>query len=200
MKGLISNIFAIERQNERDDISSWDKNGNKMLLWHGTSAQNIVGILQTGFRIAPPDSNHTGSMFGQGVYFADMFSKSIGYTNRRYYGYGHDKKKKPEKLYMLLCEVALGKMKEYTQSTEPPKNIPSKKFQSVKGLGRTGPDMAKSIYLQNGCVIPLGSIINYPTNPNTWHSLNHNEYVVYNTQQVRIKYIVELRDTASSHY
>ena len=87
IKGLISNIFAIERKEERENISEYDKYGNKMLLWHGTTAANIVGILQTGFRIAPPDSNHTGSMFGRGIYFADMFSKSIGYTHRRYYGY-----------------------------------------------------------------------------------------------------------------
>lgn len=197
MKGLISNIFAIERQNERDNISNFDKHGNKMLLWHGTKPENIVGILQTGFRIAPPNSNHTGSMFGQGVYFADMVSKALNYTNyyHHYNYYGNDdKKKKMDKKYLFLCEVALGNMKEYIRATNPPKNIPGKKFQSVKGLGRQGPDMAKSVYLQNGCVIPMGPIIEYPTNPNTYHSLNHNEYVVYNTNQVRIKYVVELRD------
>ena len=48
---------------------------------------------------------------------------------------------------MLLCEVALGRSKEYIQSTEPPKSIPNKNFQSVKGVGGTGPDMAKSLYL-----------------------------------------------------
>jgi hypothetical protein len=57
IKGLISNIFAIERREEREKISSWDKHGNKMLLWHGTKAENMVGILQTGFRISPPESS-----------------------------------------------------------------------------------------------------------------------------------------------
>lgn len=34
---------------------------------------------QTGLRIAPPEAPVTGYMFGKGVYFADMFSKSANY-------------------------------------------------------------------------------------------------------------------------
>lgn len=33
----------------------------------------------TGLRIAPPEAPVTGYMFGKGVYFADMFSKSANY-------------------------------------------------------------------------------------------------------------------------
>lgn len=32
-----------------------------------------------GLRIAPPEAPVTGYMFGKGVYFADMFSKSANY-------------------------------------------------------------------------------------------------------------------------
>lgn len=32
-----------------------------------------------GLRIAPPEAPVTGYMFGKGIYFADMFSKSANY-------------------------------------------------------------------------------------------------------------------------
>ena len=42
---------------------------------------------------------------GKGIYFADMFAKSRGYTAA---GSG-------EAAYMLLCDVALGHLGEFTQ-------------------------------------------------------------------------------------
>lgn len=135
IKGLISNIFAIERRDERENISKWDKHGNKMLLWHGTKAENMVGILQTGFRISPPESSQTGTLFGNGLYFADTFSKCYNYTHSfGYYNYNRRNRqnaKKPKK-YVLLCEVALGKMKEVASLDYSVKNynqdIPGKQF------------------------------------------------------------------------
>jgi hypothetical protein len=52
---------------------------NKKLLWHGSRLTNFVGILSQGLRIAPPEAPVTGYMFGKGVYFADMSSKSANY-------------------------------------------------------------------------------------------------------------------------
>lgn len=42
-----------------------------------TKCNLLSGIL--GLRIAPPEAPATGYMFGKGVYFADMFSKSANY-------------------------------------------------------------------------------------------------------------------------
>jgi hypothetical protein len=42
-------------------------------------------------------------MFGKGIYFADLFSKSLNYTS----DYNHSNEKTNR--YMLLCEVALGR-------------------------------------------------------------------------------------------
>eukprot|EP01137_Pigoraptor_chileana_P007922 Opistho-2@54117 len=53
--------------------------GNRQLLWHGSRSTNFVGILSTGLRIAPPEAPVTGYMFGKGIYFADMVSKSANY-------------------------------------------------------------------------------------------------------------------------
>lgn len=38
-----------------------------------------MDALSSGLRIAPPEAPVTGYMFGKGVYFADMFSKSANY-------------------------------------------------------------------------------------------------------------------------
>ena len=44
----------------------------------------ILNLLLQGLRIAPPEAPVTGYMFGKGVYFADMVSKSANYccTNK----------------------------------------------------------------------------------------------------------------------
>jgi poly [ADP-ribose] polymerase len=93
----VDEIFEVKKDVEearyRKDIS------NKQLLWHGSRLTNFVGILSQGLRIAPPEAPVTGYMFGKGVYFADMVTKSANYcfTSRE-----------NNTGLMLLCEVALG--------------------------------------------------------------------------------------------
>ena len=64
-------------------------------------------FLSQGLRIAPPEAPVTGYMFGKGVYFADMVSKSANYCcTTRTNNTG----------LLLLCDVALGDMYERTQA------------------------------------------------------------------------------------
>ena len=53
---------------------------------------------RAGLRIAPPEAPVTGYMFGKGVYFADMFSKSANYCCAS---------KHTSAGVLLLCEVGL---------------------------------------------------------------------------------------------
>ena len=73
----VLDIFELSKEKEnrryRSDI------GNKQLLWHGSRLTNYVGIMSQGLRIAPPEAPVTGYMFGKGVYFADMVTKSANY-------------------------------------------------------------------------------------------------------------------------
>lgn len=73
----VEDIFELSKESEnkryREDID------NKQLLWHGSRLTNFVGILSQGLRIAPPEAPVTGYMFGKGVYFADMVTKSANY-------------------------------------------------------------------------------------------------------------------------
>ena len=64
-------------------------------------AIKIFNCFSQGLRIAPPEAPVTGYMFGKGVYFADMVSKSANYCNiTRSNNTG----------LLLLCDVALGNM------------------------------------------------------------------------------------------
>ena len=78
----VENIYSVEREGEEQRIQTTRHLGNNFLLFHGSQLQNYIGILSQGLRIAPPEAQHTGHMFGRGVYFADMFSKSMQYANR----------------------------------------------------------------------------------------------------------------------
>lgn len=180
-----------------------------MLLWHGSRLTNFMGILYQGLKIAPPHSPHSGYMFGKGIYFADTFQKSLAYTDISY----TMNNQAPFRM-MMLCEVALGKMYELfksefittqgsvTQGTELPPG-----YLSVKGCGRMGPDMKRSVYLTNGAKVPLGPYIeNYKIDElNSTPEeilknqeiqkklmLQHNEYIVYNESQVRMRYLVQV--------
>lgn len=90
-------------------------------------------------------------MFGKGVYFADMFSKS------RQYAHSYDSSSDSQLL--LLCEVALGESKQLRQPEYVEKLDAT--FNSVHGIGARGPDYDKSVYLPNGIEVPLGPVIEY---------------------------------------
>ena len=51
------------------------------LLWHGSRTAHWLSILRTGLVLHPTSAVITGKMFGYGLYFADAFGKSLGYTD-----------------------------------------------------------------------------------------------------------------------
>jgi hypothetical protein len=109
-----------------------------------------------------------------------MLEKSFGYC--RGGSDGH--------VFLLLFEVALGNMNElYAPSYSG--DLPQGK-NATKGVGREGPDWSKQIVLPNGVRIPLGPRTHTTLPPNTHTSLSYNEYIVYDTTQVRMRYLVHL--------
>jgi poly [ADP-ribose] polymerase 2/3/4 len=99
-----------------------------MLLWHGSRLTNYVGILSEGLKIAPYEAPSTGYMFGKGIYFADIVSKSANYCLPKNNTNG----------LMLLCEVALGETCEKYSADYNAHNLPVGKS-STKGVGRFAP-------------------------------------------------------------
>ncbi|CAD5118229.1 DgyrCDS6951 [Dimorphilus gyrociliatus] len=172
----IKEIFEVERDGE-DKV--YNDVGNKMLLWHGSRLTNWVGILSKGLRIAPPEAPVTGYMFGKGVYFADMSSKSANYCFAN---------KVNSTGLLLLCEVALGETCKKFAADYNASNLP-KGMSSTHGVGRTAPD-PKVVKKLNDVIVPCGKGVDNPLIGSTKTSLMYNEYIVYDVQQIRMKYLI----------
>ena len=80
---------------------------NTWLCWHGTRTANVVGITKRGLMVRPVGAIHTGSMFGDGKYFAWQSTKSLNYTDGGYWTGGREKN---SSRFMFLLDVSLGKM------------------------------------------------------------------------------------------
>lgn len=125
-------------------------------------------------------------MLGPGVYFADTFVKSLGYS-QDYYGSGKSAYK-----IMLLCEVALGSKQghyidEYIEDYE--------KYDSIHGQGLHVPDPNNAIYDSNNVCIPIGPCIPYKSKKAVSPHLNYNEFTVRDISRVKIRYLMVLRES-----
>jgi len=152
---------------------------NRRLLWHGSRLSNMIGILSQGLSVAPPEAPVSGYMFGKGVYFADMFSKSRGYCGSS----------TNQPTYMLLCEVALGSMyaclgAQYMDSPQPG-------TLSTWGQGANVPDWENQIVEPGGASLPAAKLTHHPHQE---YSLRYNEFIVYDPAQIRMRYLVELNN------
>ncbi|XP_045534440.1 poly [ADP-ribose] polymerase [Papilio machaon] len=174
----IESAFKVIRDGEEKRFKPFKKLHNRRLLWHGSRVTNFAGILSQGLRIAPPEAPVTGYMFGKGIYFADMVSKSANYccTN----------KANPLGIIML-CEVALGDMKKCHQAEYITK-LPSGKH-ATWGVGRTQPDPARARTLPDGTLVPLGPPVSAEQNT----ALLYNEFIVYDVAQVKAKYVLQVK-------
>ena len=90
--------------------------------------------------------------------------------------------------FLLLCDVALGDM--YPTGYSQYMDEPIDGYHSTKGIGRTIPDPSYTVKLANGCTVPLGPGVDSGVRDT---SLLYNEYIVYRTSQVQIKYLVKLK-------
>ncbi|KAI5074524.1 hypothetical protein GOP47_0010485 [Adiantum capillus-veneris] len=176
----ILQVFKASREDEGERFKKFAGVQNRMLLWHGSRLTNWTGILSQGLRIAPPEAPVTGYMFGKGVYFADMVSKSANYCCTS----AHN----PIGV-LLLCEVALGDMRELQYADYNADKLPSGKL-STKGVGGTEPDSKESKVLPDGLIVPMGKPVQ--KNGNTG-GLLYNEYIVYNVEQIRMRYVLQVK-------
>ncbi|KAL9658090.1 hypothetical protein ABK040_013004 [Willaertia magna] len=182
------NVFRVQRKDEDMKYqklvdSDKDLKENRLLLWHGTPVTNLISILHKGLQIAPKEAPVTGYMFGKGIYFANAFCKSFGYCHSNI---------SDGTSCLLLCEVAVGKcyetkVAEYMEEAKPG-------FHCTKGLGRNYP--GNSFIQYDGVEIPLGKLKQRPENRHDYndrYNLNYDEFIVYNTDQVKIRYVVQVK-------
>lgn len=176
---IVEDIFTVARKGEDKRYKPFRKLHNRKLLWHGSRLTNFAGILSHGLKIAPPEAPVSGYMFGKGIYFADMVSKSANYCFTS-----------PQNNtgLLMLCEVALGTMQECHHATYVEKLPPGK--HSVKGLGGTWPNPKESYMRSDGVEIPLGRPVK---DPSLRSSLLYNEYIVYDIAQVNCQYLLKTK-------
>ncbi|TXG63792.1 hypothetical protein EZV62_010786 [Acer yangbiense] len=176
----LEEVFSLERAGEFDKFAPYrQKLKNRMLLWHGSRLTNFVGILSQGLRIAPPEAPATGYMFGKGIYFADLVSKSAQYC--------YTEKKNPVGL-MILSEVALGEVYELKKAKYMDK--PPEGKHSTKGLGKKIPQESEYVKWRDDVTVPCGKPV--PSNVRA-SELMYNEYIVYDTAQAKMQFLLKVR-------
>ncbi|OAX43641.1 PARP-domain-containing protein [Rhizopogon vinicolor AM-OR11-026] len=188
----VLHAFRVEREVETSAYlaKGYDKlaPGDRMLLWHGSRTTNFAGILKQGLRIAPPEAPATGYMFGKGVYFADIMSKSANYC----FADLSDRVG-----VLLLCEVAVKPFLEMNnENYNADQDCKKGKMRATKGVGRTQPTdwqdagMVLGHKGLEGVYMPKGA----PSNVNPPGScLHYNEYIVYDTSQIRLRYLLMVK-------
>eukprot|EP01114_Cavostelium_apophysatum_P007265 TRINITY_DN1927_c0_g1_i1.p1 TRINITY_DN1927_c0_g1~~TRINITY_DN1927_c0_g1_i1.p1 ORF type:complete len:935 (-),score=347.88 TRINITY_DN1927_c0_g1_i1:64-2868(-) len=174
----VEDIFTIDREGEKERYKDWEKNENRMLLWHGSRLTNWCGIISQGLRIAPPEAPKTGYRFGKGVYFADVISKSGSYC--------FTSNAQPHAV-MLLAEVAAGKLNELKKDEYMEKAPPG--TQCTKALGMAHPDPKQDTYIPENVKVPCGKVVDSGLRT----ACSHNEYIIYDVSQIRIRYLVRLK-------
>lgn len=106
----IQNIYTVQINDMFDAFSTKGKPlGSIKEVYHGTSQANVLSILKSGLKTAPPSTAYiAGKMFGNGIYGAIQSSKSLGYTFGRWGASSADTG------WLFICDFAMGKIDEPT--------------------------------------------------------------------------------------
>ena len=163
LKHVYEIITSDEQYNNYEKIKN--TKGNEYRYWHGTRKFNILSILKNGLVIPKSNANHvTGRMFGNGVYFSDQSTKSLNYS----YGYW-DGKSRDHNCYMFIADVIMGKQYNSANLKSNITKYPVKGYDSV---------------------FAEGNRINITHNGHKY-KLSNNEMIVYNLNQIKLKYLCE---------
>jgi poly [ADP-ribose] polymerase len=161
------NAYAVKNTKTQllfDSHIKHKKNKKHDLFWHGSRNQNWLNILSSGLLIRPSGVTHTGSMFGDGIYFANKARKSIGYTSLKgsYWAGGSS-----NVAFLALFSVHIGDQLHIQKHTSDCCSINKEK------LVKNGFD---SVFAHRGA------------------DLRNDEFIIYDSSQCTISFIVEISD------
>jgi poly [ADP-ribose] polymerase 2/3/4 len=169
------NIWSVARQAEPERFAVFDNLDNRHLLWHGTNIAVVAPIVTSGLRIMP----NAGGRVGAGIYLASMQEKSAQYTS----GYGG------KFACMFLCEAPLGKQHLIYQDESELRSAPDG-FDSVRAVGVLQPQSKVTMKIDDKDVIVPAS---KAAKTSVSSSFPHDEFLVYNEAQVRLRYILTVK-------
>lgn len=138
------------------------KQKNVDLFFHGSRNQNWFNIIQTGLLIRPAGAIHTGSMFGDGIYGANKAKKAIGYSSLQGSYWTNGSDKKG---FLGVFQFHVGNQKHIKNHDSGCYSLNKRK------LEQEGFD---SVYAHGGI------------------DLKNDEFIVYDSSQCTIKYLLEL--------
>jgi poly [ADP-ribose] polymerase len=168
-------VWSVDREGESKRHKGFSELDNRRLLWHGTNIAVAAPIITSGLRIMP----HSGGRVGSGIYLASMQEKSAQYTS----AYG------AKFACMFLCEGALGKSHTVTSDgyhASSLKKAPSG-FDSVHAVGSITPKSWTATKL-DGKSVQVPNTKAHDSGVSS--SFYHDEFLVYDEAQVRLRYIV----------
>lgn len=165
---------------------------HRKMLFHGTRAENLEGIMQRGLRLPQNDT--------AGLYFADRVAKGCFYTDE-----GHSKDLDGKQGYVLLSDVLLGRMNSghVTHNSRAAPPIRAFDFLGMKVLVPCQSVMVRAVrvpdpkgnVMVDGCEWPLGPTIN------NWDFFyQFNEFIVYDAKQVQPKFVMKVEFTEEPYY
>lgn len=163
----VTEIFEVtnfKTQKMYDEGIDKSKSKYSRLLFHGSRNQNWLNIIKTGLLIRPVGVQLTGAMFGNGVYFANKAGKSIGYTSLQGSYWARGNDKKG---YIALYQVNTGHELRLQKHESWMNSLDDKKLKSKGDYD--------SLYAKGG------------------YDLRNDEFIVYQTRQSTIKYLIELK-------
>jgi len=164
LQSKVKRVWSVVNTRTQDKFDKYVKDNNitnLKLLWHGSGNENWFSILENGLLIRPAGVKYTGSMFGDGLYFATDAGKSFNYTS---YQGSYWRGGTSNKAFMAIYNTALGNPKDvYNHNT----SYYSLNQQKLKKAGYN------SLYAHKGS------------------ALLRDEIVFYTPEAVTVKYFVE---------
>jgi poly [ADP-ribose] polymerase len=160
-------IYYVEHGLHKGRYTKYPEIKNEKLFYHGSRNENWWSILNTGLKIRPANAIASGSMFGDGIYFANKARKSIGYTSLRgsYWASGS-----ANQAFLALYQVNLGKHWDLFDG--------GKRYDYSMGrlnLATIGQKGYNSVFARGGA------------------DLMNDEYIIYEEPRCTVKYLIELK-------
>lgn len=164
--GRVFRVTNPRTQMEYQGHWSADKRSSGLLLYHGSRNENWWSIINSGLRIRPTNAIHSGSMFGDGIYFANKARKSIGYTSLSgsYWANGSS-----NKAYLALYDVNVGSMWDVLGKNRYSGSMSGLNLGKVKSAGYD------TVFAKGGA------------------DLRNDEHIIYEGPRCTVRYLVELK-------
>jgi len=157
-------VVNLNTQQHFDKHLTTAKNKKTELFWHGSRNENWLSIMTSGLVLRPANTVINGKMFGYGLYFADKFQKSLNYTS--HWG-AHWTGGNSKKAFLALYDVHVGKQLKIKHHDSWCYEL------NEENLKKRGARY-DSLFAKGGA------------------DLMNNEYIVYNSAQSTIRYLIEI--------